>query len=892
TTEELARQLLERMLPEERVGQLFIVEFDDQEISEESPIYQLITQYHIGGVVLKESNNNIPYGENALMDTWDMIDTLQRSEILYSNQLQEHPQTGEAFTPAQIPLFIALTQYGDGYPTDQIVQGLTAMPSELAIGATWNPSLAEQSGQILGAELETLGINMLLGPSLNVHTNPRADLTGDLKLNSFSGSTFWVSELGAAFISGIHQGGNNHLAVIGRDFPGFTGGDRPLSEEIPAVRKSLDQLLLTELPPFFNTTNLASSPNTLVDGLLLTHARYQAFQSNISTITPPITLDNQAISQLLSLQGLSSWHQNGGVIVSNELGSQAVRRYYTQIGEKFDPKFLARDAFLAGNDLMLTGNLIGPDDPNAFTSMVNTLNFFTQKYREDLAFAQQVDEAVLRILMLKYDLYNNSFSEDSILGDSALLEYLDNSDEIVFEVARQSATLIDPAPENLNAVLPNPPAANDFIVIFTDVKDFQACEECPIQTFPAFNALEQVAVRLYGPNGDGIIAPGNVASYTYAELDSALDQVNDPENLVIANISRAEWVIFLNNDSDPARPESLALSRFLAETPDLVQNRNIIVSAMNAPYYLNATDISTVTAYYSLYSKQPQFIEVAARILFQELSAPGASPVSINGIGYQLEQVLVPDPTQTIPLQVYLPEQTQATQESQATQASTPAQYSQGDTVIMETGIILDYNGNPTPDNTLVRFTILTTNPEGVTNQREQTSITVDGVARISYLLDTAGSLRVQASSGEPPANSEEVQIDISVNEEFDETEVPTNTPEPTLPLEETPQVTPTPEIPPREHTLIDWLLSLVVIIFVSLFAYQGGALAGQVRWGVRSGLTALIGGLLANAYISFNLPGAAALVQDYHIWGIVLSVAGGSLLGWGAGLLWRVLKR
>jgi hypothetical protein len=257
-----------------------------------------------------------------------------------------------------------------------------------------------------------------------------------------------------------------------------------------------------------------------------------------------------------------------------------------------------------------------------------------------------------------------------------------------------------------------------------------------------------------------------------------------------------------------------------------------------------------------------------------------------------LEQVLVPDPAQIIPLRVNLPEQTPPTQEAQTTQAPTPTQYIQGDTVIMETGTILDYNGNPIPDNTLVRFTIVTTNPEGVTSQREQTSITVNGVARISYLLDTAGSLRVQASSGEQPATSEEVQIDISVNEEFDETEVPTNTPEPTLPLEETPQVTPPPETPPREHTLIDWLLSLVVIIFVSLFAYQGGALAGQVRWGVRSGLTALIGGLLANAYISFNLPGAASLVQDYHIWGIVLSVAGGSLLGWGAGLLWRVLKQ
>ena len=91
------------------------------------------------------------------------------------------------------------------------------------------------------------------------NTNPyRPELTGDLRANSFGGSSYWVSQMGTAFVSGLHTGSNHQLAVIGRDFPGFTGGDKPLYEEIPSVRKSLDQLLLTELVPFFDTTNLAS----------------------------------------------------------------------------------------------------------------------------------------------------------------------------------------------------------------------------------------------------------------------------------------------------------------------------------------------------------------------------------------------------------------------------------------------------------------------------------------------------------------------------------------------------------------------------------------------------------------------------------------------------------
>ncbi len=61
---------------------------------------------------------------------------------------------------------------------------------------------------------------------------------------------------------------------------------------------------------------------------------------------------------------------------------------------------------------------------------------------------------------------------------------------------------------------------------------------------------------------------------------------------------------------------------------------------------------------------------------------------------------------------------------------------------------------------------------------------------------------------------------------------------------------------------------------------------------GCALGADLMVGGLLVNAYISFNLPGAVFLVREYHIWGIVLAVAGGCLLGWAAGLVWRWLSK
>ena len=66
--------------------------------------------------------------------------------------------------------------------------------------------------------------------------------------------------------------------------------------------------------------------------------------------------------------------------------------------------------------------------------------------------------------------------------------------------------------------------------------------------------------------------------------------------------------------------------------------------AFNAPYYLDTTEITKLTAYFGLYSKTAPHVESAVRALFGEADFPGASPVSIEGIGYELVDVLSPDP--------------------------------------------------------------------------------------------------------------------------------------------------------------------------------------------------------------------------------------------------------
>ena len=67
------------MAPEDRVGQLFIVNFDGNEVTAESDITQLILSMRVGGVVISPRNMN--FSNEKGVDTPHEVATL-------ANQLQ------------------------------------------------------------------------------------------------------------------------------------------------------------------------------------------------------------------------------------------------------------------------------------------------------------------------------------------------------------------------------------------------------------------------------------------------------------------------------------------------------------------------------------------------------------------------------------------------------------------------------------------------------------------------------------------------------------------------------------------------------------------------------------------------------------------------------------
>ena len=897
-----ARQMLQDMTPQEKVGQLFLVTFQGSTFDENSPIYSLLADHYVGGVVLLRANDNFTGGENLDAQVYQLNKQLQETQWQVSQQTRLLP-SGTAAEPSEyIPLLIGIDQEGGSYPYDQLMSGVTQLPSPMAVGATWSPEVSQQVGAVMGKELAAMGFNLYLGPSLDVLDSMQLGSGEDMGVRSFGGSAYWVGKMGQAYIDGLHQGSGDRLMVVASHFPGLGGADRSADEEIATVRRPLELLQKIDLAPFFQVTGNMNEPERNADGLLVSHVRYQGFQGTVRSTTRPVSSDAAALEQILQLPPLDEWRQGGGILVSDNLGSQAVRRFYDPTGINFDARTVAREAFVAGNDLLYVDRFVATGDPDTHTTLTRTLDYFAQKYREDAVFAQRVDASVERILTMKYRLYPE-FTIENVVPDEAGLVEVGISQSVAFDVARQAVTLISPDAADLANILPRGPEPRDRMIFFTDVQMGRQCSTCEEEPVIAYDALQNEVLRLYGPRAGGQISQNLLSSFAFIDLSRFLNGLttngNELAAMIETDLRMADWVVVSMMEPNSTRPESQAFKRLLNERPDLLRNKRVIVFAFGAPYYLDATDISKLTAYYALYSKTDPSVEVAARILFQDLFAAGSGslPVSVAGVGYDLDIATSPDMNQVIPLVIDSPGV--PVEPDLGTLEPTPAPvFRVGDTIPLRTGVIYDRNNNPVPDGTTVRFMFSVISESSGSTVTQTDTETIDGVARAVYRIDRPGLLEIHAASAQNVL-SNLLRLDITTGVSAGVTLVAptpqptaTQTPTPTVTptLEPTPTVTPTPV--PAVVGFQDWFMALAMAVASAVIVSWLGIRAAIARWGLRWALCGLIGGLLFYNYIAFDLPGSEDLVRESGTLGVLAVTAVGVLLGWGVGLIWRQLDQ
>lgn len=876
--------LIAKMTPEAKVGQLFVVAFPGTDTAPASEVGELISTYRVGGVLLSTTNGNIVNSASTPTQVAGLTTALQNLARAAANV----PGAGGRTTPF-IPLFVALDQSGNGLPHSQLTGDLTPLPSAMAIGATWKPDEAAAVGQVAGTELAAVGVNLLIGPSLDVLDAPNPGTT-DISVGAFGGDPYWVGVMGQSYMRGLHTGSQGRLAAALTHFP----GQGSVSDMGDVVDRSLEELKKVELVPFLSLVQPASGETrALADVLMTSQMRYRGFTGNIRERTAPISVDAKAMQALLALPEVKAWRDAGGVLMSDSLGSNLIRRYYDPLGMALPAPRAAQDALFAQNDLLLLSDYgISGSWQVQLANVKSTIRFFQDKYSTDLALQSRVDDAVARILRLKYRLYPGfdlaTIVPNSILAPAAV----GGGRATTLMVAQDALTLLAPSAALL-AEKPLPvPAPGDQILIFTDDRPYKECPACQARPLLATDVLSQTISRLY----PGRVDTARITSLSYASLFAFLNgtaPVGSPE--VGAALGAANWVLFAALDTDATVPQSAALRQLVIQRPNLLANKKVVIFAFDAPYYLEPDVIARATAVYALYSRTEPFVEVAARALFGDLKPTGNSPVSVDAIRYQLISQTEPNPGQLI--QLFIGD---APQEGKATPV--PPSIKVGDTFKVRTSPIVDRNGHIVPDGTQVTFSRVFSQS---TELPALVAPTHNGVATVSFVLDRIGPLRVRASS-EPAMTS--VTLQLTVAEQPSQPifiSPPTPTPQPTVTstwtpvptstTTPTPTPTPIPKVPSwwEQPHWVQWsdlpgaMLGVIVMGGAGFWVQRGrkreadlDTLARAVRWALWS----VVAGLAGYVLYGMGVPGSAIVRATFGAWTalIVVVIFGAIPMVWG----------
>lgn len=833
----VSQTISEGMTARERVGQLALISFPGDRVTDDDAIAGLIDDYGIGGVVLDPAQGNFRNEPGAPMAVAELANALQRR------------QAAAAAPRPAVPLFVALA--GEGAPsTDALRTGVTPLPSEMALGATWDPAHSEAIGAVVGAERAALGVNLVLGPSLDVLDEPRPGSSGDLGPRSFGGSAPWVAEHARAYVAGIHRGGQGQVAVVAGTFPGVGGADRGQTEELPIVESPLDELLGEELAPFLAVADPALPPDARADGFQVAHVRYRSLQQQIDR---PLFLDASGLRYLEGqVPSLAAWRSDGGLLVSAGLGLPAVRRYVDPEGQGFNLRRVLREAVLAGNDmLMLTGL---PPGESGVEELRAGLDWLAQAYQEDEAIRRAVDAALQRVLARKLRLFPDAGA--ALVDPAAAPAVLGRGADLVDDAARAALTLVAPSSAapgaagggTVEAISPQP---GDRILFVVDARERRDCETCPAALEPDPARFVTSTLRAYGPEGSGtarVTGDDDVAAIRMTELGAWLDAAEPPaeasvgaglEPLSAARLqevgtllAETDWIVFAMRDVRPQEaPGSDALKRYLAQRSAEAVDQRLVAFALDAPYYLDTTEIAKLSAFYAVYSPAPPFVDLAVRALFGDEAASGASPVDVPGVGYDLASQLTADAEQPVTLSLV----------DRDPASAVPV----GDSITLRTSPILDGNGHAVPDGTAVTLRIY--DPDQDVYLPDETANTASGIATVSISAAREGELELSAMIGEDLASD---TLFLSIVPEGD---LPTAVP-------------PDPLAEPLPGVPVGWdvmLLSLTLVLLAGMFVFGLESRAERppartlrlfllcAAWGLAGYLLVVVGGLRVD-----SLPG------------------------------------
>ena len=409
--------LLSNMSLRQKITQMMMVDFRQWKTADEeaksdftkmnSEVKKIVEDYDFGSVIFFA--NNIKETEQSFNLTMD----LQKA----------------ATKDNGIPLLITTDQEGG------IVYRLgsgTALPGNMALGATGDVNNAKIAGEIIGSELSSLGINTTLAPVVDVNNNANNPVIG---LRSYGEDAEMVGKMASAEIEGLAE-----YNVIGcaKHFPGHGDTATDSHYGLPMVNKSKEELLNNELKPYQVAINQG------IEMIMSAHILYP--QLDDTTVHSDKTGKEEKLPSTLSHKILTDLLKGemgfNGVVVTDAMNMAGIANTYDEVQA-------VKLAINAGVDLIcMPTNITCLEDMSKLDAIIDGVE---KAVNDGEIQESRLDDAVTRVLTLKENKGILDWKESNYSLEKALATVgCDENRAKEREIAAKAVTVV----KNENNTLP------------------------------------------------------------------------------------------------------------------------------------------------------------------------------------------------------------------------------------------------------------------------------------------------------------------------------------------------------------------------------------------------------------------------------------------------------
>lgn len=196
----------------------------------------------------------------------------------------------------------------------------------MGVAATGSPDLAYNVAKATAKEIAAVGVNLIIGPVLDVLTNARFQPIG---VRSSGDDPQEVSQYSNAAIQGYKDAG---LATCGKHFPTYGNLDfRGSSLDIPIITQTLEELGLSALVPYRNAISTGNLDAVFVGGCGIASANMNVSHACLSDqvvddlLRHELGFNGVAISECLEMEALyQEIGVKGGTVMAVEAGCDLV----------------------------------------------------------------------------------------------------------------------------------------------------------------------------------------------------------------------------------------------------------------------------------------------------------------------------------------------------------------------------------------------------------------------------------------------------------------------------------------------------------------------------------------------------------------------------------------